>query len=76
MQLLPVQNFLLESFCFTEYLQFPQKNGINCFILLETGFKSFCDFYFFSWSELPYDPLPYGNRNSAPSVTDRLHPQP
>lgn len=36
MLLLPDQNFLLESFCFTEYLQFPQKNGINCFIQLGT----------------------------------------
>lgn len=36
MLLLPDQNFLLESFCFTEYLQFPQKNGINCFIWLGT----------------------------------------
>lgn len=34
MQLLPDQNFLSESFYFTEYLQFPQKNGINCFIWL------------------------------------------
>lgn len=39
MQLLPDQNFLLESFCFTEYLQFPQENVINCFIWFGTYSK-------------------------------------
>lgn len=47
MQLLPAQNFLLESFCFTEYLQFAHGNWINCFIWLETHFKSLGDCFGF-----------------------------
>lgn len=47
MQLLPVPNFLMETFCFTEYLQFPQENGMNCFMWLETHLKSLGDVFFF-----------------------------
>lgn len=46
MQLLPLLNFLMETFCFTEYLQFPQENGINCFMWLETHLNYLVIFFF------------------------------